>query len=65
MSGEHSEIDQLRDCLNDCVALLLGHVSGSAQRDGIIRESIAALGSRYSGPANDAAGPRDAYPRVR
>lgn len=51
LSEAHAEIAVLRNSLNDCVALILGHVSGPAQRDGIIKEAIAALRDQYSGPA--------------
>lgn len=42
----------LRNSLNDCVALLMGHIEGPAQRKAIIAESIAILGDHYAGPAD-------------
>lgn len=39
-----AEIEQkLRDALSDCVAVLLGQISGIHQKEGVIAEAVAAL----------------------
>lgn len=35
------EIGRLREVLTDACAFMLGHIQGSAQRDGIVAEAIA------------------------
>lgn len=50
IEDSQKENERLRAALNDCVALITGQASGEAQREGIIRESIAILGKHYAGP---------------
>lgn len=45
------QIRQLRDALTDCVSILLGQISGIAQKEGIIRDATIALDASDHGEA--------------